>query len=115
MTRDFANATCKALPCAQWSEPFGPGHDICKVAGKIFAAVGAQGVGVTVKCPDEETAEMLRAAGVARKAPYFHKSWVLVPFETADAGEITHRIHVAYDTIRASLPKKLQATLPARP
>ncbi|HHC29010.1 MAG TPA: MmcQ/YjbR family DNA-binding protein, partial [Rhodobacterales bacterium] len=95
MMRDRANATCAALPGAECSAPFGPGHDIWKVAGKIFAAMGAEGRGVSVKCPDVETAEMLRDAGVARQAPYFHKSWVLVPFETADAGEITHRIHVS--------------------
>ena len=114
MSRDLVTTTCQALPGAEYSEPFGPGMDVWKVGGKIFAAVGCERVGVSVKCPDVETAEMLKDTGVARKAPYFHKSWVLVPFATAAPGEITHRLHSAYDTIRAGLPKKMQATLPPR-
>ena len=80
----------------------------------VFAAVGSEDRGVSVKCPDVETAEMLRAAGAAEKAPYFHKSWVLTPFASADEAELAHRIHVSYDTIRASLPKKRQASLAPR-
>lgn len=114
MSRETVQALCAALPGAEWSEPFGPGTDVWKVGGKIFAAIGSENTGVSVKCPDVETAEMLRDAGAARKAPYFHKSWVLVPFASADAAELTHRVHVAYDTIRASLPKKTQAALPPR-
>lgn len=114
MSRAFVMELCASLPGAEWSEPFGPGTDVWKVGGKIFAATGAGAGGVTVKCPDVETAEMLRDAGAALKAPYFHKSWVLVPFAEADPPEITHRLHVSYDTIRESLPKKVRATLPPR-
>ncbi|HCQ67636.1 MAG TPA: hypothetical protein DIU07_21965 [Rhodobacteraceae bacterium] len=114
MSRDFVNSLCAALPGAEFSEPFGPATAVWKVGAKIFAAIGSEDRGVSVKCPDVETADMLRDAGVAEKAPYFHKSWVLVPFETADAAECAHRIHVSYDTIRASLPKKLQARLAPR-
>ncbi|GGD33402.1 hypothetical protein GCM10011358_16830 [Sinisalibacter lacisalsi] len=101
---------CAGLPGAAWSEPFGPGTDVWKLGGKIFAAIGADAAGVSVKCPDVETAEMLRAAGVATKAPYFHKSWVMVPFAEGEA-ELEHRLRVSYETIRASLPKKMQANL----
>lgn len=111
MSRETANAICGELPGAECSAPFGPGHDIWKVGGKIFAAIGAQGRGVSVKCADVETAEMLRDTGHFEKAPYFHKSWVLVPFENADSDEMAHRIRVSYDVIRASLPKKVQAAL----
>lgn len=114
MSRDLVTTLCRALPGAELSEPFGPGTQVWKVGGKIFAAVGQENRGVNVKCPDVETAEMLRDAGAALKAPYFHKSWVLVPFETADPDEIAHRVHTAYDVIRASLPKKAQAALPPR-
>lgn len=114
MSRDTVTALCSALPGAACSEPFGPGTDVWKVGDKIFAAVGGADRGVSVKCPDVETAEMLRDAGAAEKAPYFHKSWVLVPFAGADPGELAHRIAVSYDTIRASLPKKLQAGLAPR-
>lgn len=114
MTRDMINALCKSLPGAEWSEPFGPGCDVWKVGDKIFAAIGIKGDGVSVKCPDVETAEMLKEAGVAKKAPYFHKSWVQVPLDGADAEELTHRLHVSYDTIRASLTKKAQSALAPR-
>ena len=63
MDRDTANSICSALPGAEVSAPFGPGHDIWKVGGKIFAAIGAEGRGVSVKCADIETAEMLREMG----------------------------------------------------
>jgi len=114
MSRDLVTSLCTALPGAEWSEPFGPGTDVWKVGGKIFAATGAGAEGVSVKCPDVETAEMLRDAGAALKAPYFHKTWVLVPFASADAAEIAHRLHVSYDVIRARLPKKFQTALPPR-
>lgn len=111
MTRETVLRICAALPGADLSDPFGPGTDVWKVGGKIFAAIGSERLGVSVKCPDEETAEMLKAAGAAVKAPYFHKSWVLVPFETADEAELAHRITVSYQVIRSGLPKKLQAQL----
>ncbi len=115
MDRDTANAICAALPGAEWSEPFGPGHDIWKVGGKIFAAMGVESRGVSVKCADVETAEMLREMGQYLKAPYFHRSWVLLPFGAAGEDEMRHRIHSSYDLIRASLPKKLRAGLADRP
>ncbi len=110
MTRDTVNKICEGLPGAEWSEPFGPGHDIWKVGGKIFAAIGAETPGVSVKTPDVETASMLIEAGVGAKAPYFHRSWVLLPFD-AGKDELTHRIHRSYALIRASLTKKAQAAL----
>jgi predicted DNA-binding protein (MmcQ/YjbR family) len=111
MDRDTANRICAALPGAEVSAPFGPGHDIWKVGDKIFAAIGAEGRGVSVKCADIETAEMLRDSGPYEKAPYFHRSWLLVPFGTVDDSEMTHRISVSYDLIRSKLPKKVRAAL----
>ncbi|WP_137700193.1 MmcQ/YjbR family DNA-binding protein [Marimonas lutisalis] len=115
MSRDIVNRICAGFPGAECSAPFGPGHDVWKVGGKIFAAVGAKGEGVSLKCPDVETAQMLIEAGVGVKAPYFHRSWVNLPFESFDEAEARHRLGVAYDTIRAGLPQKAQAALPARP
>ena len=114
MSRDTVNTICAALPGAENSDPWGGGHDAWKVGGKLFAVVGAMDGGVSVKCPDVETADMLKDAGVAQKAAYFHKSWVFLPFGPTDAAEFTHRIQVSYDTIRASLPKKVQAALAER-
>ena len=114
MTRDDVNEICKALPGAEWSDPWGGGHDAWKVGGKMFACIGMANDGVSVKTPDVETATMLIEAGVAEKAPYFHRSWVRVKWESAETEEMTHRLVTSYDIVRASLTKKLQATLPPR-
>jgi predicted DNA-binding protein (MmcQ/YjbR family) len=111
--RETANDICRALPGAEWSEPFGPGHDVWKVGGKMYLVGGSQDDGVSVKCPDVETAQMLRDSGVGTKAPYLHASWIRLPADT-DMDELRHRIVVSYDTIRASLTKKLQGTLAPR-
>ena len=50
----------------------------------LFACIGAATPGVSVKTDSIETAEMLIDAGVGTKAPYFHRSWILLPFETPD-------------------------------
>ncbi|MCK0167990.1 MmcQ/YjbR family DNA-binding protein [Jannaschia sp. S6380] len=101
------------MPGAELTHPFDDGHDAWKVGGKMFTCIGAVDPGVSVKTPDVETARMLIEAGAASRAPYFHRSWVKVP-ETADDAELSHRIAVSYDTIRAGLTKKAQAALPLR-
>ena len=111
MSRALVNEICRTFPGAEVSDPWGGGHDAWKVGGKMFACIGAMGVGVAVKCPDVETADMLKDAGVAQKAAYFHRSWVLLPFGPTSADELRHRLTVSYDTIRAKLPRKVQAEL----
>ncbi|UAB90307.1 MmcQ/YjbR family DNA-binding protein [Ruegeria sp. SCSIO 43209] len=113
MTRDYVNSLCADLPGAELSDPWGGGHDAWKVGGKMFACVGSVGDGVSVKTPDIETAQMLIDAGIGTKAPYFHRSWVRLPWETA-ADEMQHRLISSYDIVRASLTKKIQASLPPR-
>jgi predicted DNA-binding protein (MmcQ/YjbR family) len=101
---------CTPLPGADVSDPWGGGHDAWKVGGKMFACIGAVTPGVSVKCPDIETATMLIEAGVGIKAPYFHRSWVLLGEDVAD-DELRHRVQVSYDTIVAKLPKKTREAL----
>ncbi len=113
MSRDFVNSICRKLPGAEWSDPWGGGHDAWKVGDKMFACIGTANDGVSVKTPDIETAQMLIDAGVGVKAPYFHRSWVRLPFD-ADEDEMRYRLAASYDLVRASLTKKVQATLPAR-
>ena len=115
-TADFRKRVsdiCIAFPGAQKSDPWGGGHDAWKIGGKMFACIGAVAPGVSVKTPDTDTAQMLIDAGVGTKAPYFHRSWISLP-ETTPDDELGHRLAVAYDTIRAGLSKKAQATLPPR-
>ena len=104
---------CTALPGAEVSDPWGGGHDAWKVGGKMFACIGAMTPGVSVKCRDIETAEMLKSVGAAAHAPYFHKSWVLVP-EGAKDDELRGRIEQSYDIVRAKLPVKVRKALPER-
>ncbi|MCA0906709.1 MmcQ/YjbR family DNA-binding protein [Ruegeria marisrubri] len=113
MDRDVINSICKEFPGAELSDPWGGGHDAWKVGGKMFACIGIANDGVSVKTPDAETAQMLIDAGVAVKAPYFHRSWVRLPFD-AETEELRHRLTVSYDLVRASLTKKLQSTLAPR-
>lgn len=47
--------------------------------------------GVSVKTDSIETAQMLIDAGVAVKAPYFHRSWVNLPWGTSEE-ELRSRI-----------------------
>ena len=107
------NAICGALPGAEVSDPWGGGHDAWKVGGKMFACIGAVQKGVSVKTADIPTATMLIDAGVAQKAPYFHRSWVLLPEDAAE-DELNHRLVTSYDIVRAGLTKKAQAALDPR-
>ncbi|WP_120635525.1 MmcQ/YjbR family DNA-binding protein [Ruegeria sp. EL01] len=113
MSRDHVNSICRDLPGAEWSDPWGGGHDAWKIGDKMFACIGIKNDGVSVKTPDIETAQMLIDAGVGVKAPYFHRSWVRLPFD-ADVEEMRHRLTASYDLVRASLTKKAQAALPPR-
>ena len=110
MSRKKINDICAALPGAEWSDPWGGGHDAWKVGGKMFACMGSMSDGVSVKTDSVETAQMLIDAGVGVKAPYFHRSWIRLEPATPE-DELRHRIQVSYDLVRSKLPKKLQATL----
>lgn len=111
MSRDVINEICAAMPGARASDP-AVELDSWKVGGKMFACFGDRIDGVCTKTDSVETAAMLIDAGAATKAPYFHKSWVLVSFDS-DADELRHRLQTSYDIIVKSLPKKVQATLSA--
>ncbi|MEZ5774035.1 MAG: MmcQ/YjbR family DNA-binding protein [Hyphomicrobiaceae bacterium] len=114
MSRELVNAICRTLPGAEVSDPWGGGHDAWKVGGRMFACIGAVKPGVSVKTDSVETAEMLIAAGVAVKAPYFHASWVNLPWGTAE-DELGYRVMASYRLIRGGLPKKVQAGLAPLP
>ncbi len=112
MTRARVNAVSAALPGATWSDPWGGGHDAWKIGGKLFAVVGVvEGHGVNVKCPDTDTAALLIDMGRALRAPYFHASWVRIPFGLVPEDEMADRIRISYGVIRASLTRKVQSGL----
>jgi predicted DNA-binding protein (MmcQ/YjbR family) len=76
----------------------------------MFACIGAVMPGVSVKTDSIETAEMLIDAGIGVKAPYFHRSWVNLPWETPE-DELRYRLAASYRLVRAGLTKKAQAGL----
>lgn len=115
MTRRGFDALCAKHAGATLS---GPGElDAWKVGGKMFACFGhvdqraSNTEHVSVKCPDVETATMLIDATAARKAPYFHRSWVQLDLETLDVEEAEHRIAVSYEKVRSGLPKSVREAL----
>lgn len=109
MSRALVNSICTTHPGATASDPTTE-LDSWKVGGKMFACFGDRIDGVCVKTDSVETAAMLIDAGAATKAPYFHKSWVLVSFDSAEE-ELRHRIAVSYDIIFKALPKKVRAEI----
>ncbi len=110
MSRKLINGICRTFPGAECSDPWGGGHDAWKVGGKMFACTGAVMPGVSVKTDSIETAEMLIDAGIGVKAPYFHRSWVNLPWETPE-DELRYRLAASYRLVRASLTRKAQAQL----
>jgi predicted DNA-binding protein (MmcQ/YjbR family) len=109
--RERINAICESLPGAEVSDPWGGGHDAWKIGGKMFACIGAVMPGVSVKTDGIETAQMLIDAGVGTKAPYFHRSWILLPFDTPE-DDLRHHLTKSYRRVRASLTKKARSALP---
>lgn len=115
-TRDLTNKICAQLPGSENSDPWGAGndgqgHDVWKIGGKMYACVGSKTPGVSVKTDSIETAQMLIEVGIGTKAPYFHRSWVLLS-EGVDEDELRHRLTNGYKIIRGKLTKKAQASLP---
>lgn len=114
ITRQQTDAICGALPGTALAHP--PELVSWKVGGKMFACFGGDTdmTGVSVKTADADTAAMLIDAGPAIRAPYFHKSWVRLPFDATSEDELSHRVGVSYDIIRKSLPKATRDALPQR-
>lgn len=110
--RNLVHTLAAALPGTTLDHNFGPEIDSWKVGGKLFAIARADGV--SVKCPDRETAAMLVEVGQAQPAPYLaNAGWVHVTAKALDDAQVTkadlaHRLKVSYDTIVATLPKRLR-------
>ena len=111
MDQSDTNAICNAFQGATLEFPFGPEPNVWKVGNKIFAITNAPN-GVSLKCADAPTADLLIDMGRASKAPYLPRGgWVLIEWGMMEAGELAERLKTSYDTVRASLTKKAQAEL----
>lgn len=112
MTEDEIIAFCDARPGALRETPFGPQTEVWKVGGKIFALMARGSDRVSLKCADRDFAEMLISVGRAGKAPYLPRGgWIALDTRALPPEELTARLQESYDTVRASLPRKVQATL----
>ncbi|WP_110030711.1 MmcQ/YjbR family DNA-binding protein [Hoeflea marina] len=112
MSRDAVNRICAALPGSEKSDPWGGGHDCWKVGGKMFAVIGASDDhGVSLKCADTETADLLIEMGRAEKAPYLHASWVRIRWGGMEEDELAERLRRSYELIRSKLSGKIRAAL----
>jgi predicted DNA-binding protein (MmcQ/YjbR family) len=110
VTQERVNCICQDFPGAEKSDPWGGGHDAWKVGGKMFACRGAQQTGTSVKTDSIETAQMLIDARIGQRAPYFQRSWLLLPDDCPE-DEPGHRLETFYRLVRARLPKTPQAAL----
>ena len=111
MDQIAANSICASLTGATLEFPFGPEPNVWKVGNKIFAITN-EAVGVSLKCADGPTADMLIDMGRVKKAPYLPRGgWVLVEWGTMQLDEVAERIKTSYDTVFKSLTKKVQAEL----
>lgn len=109
MKREDVNAACALFAGATLEAPWGGGHDAWKIGGKMFASIG-----VSVKTESVEQAQFLIEMERGQKAPYFHRSWIQLRFDSdIEADELRDRLRTSYSLVRKSLTKKLQATLPA--
>lgn len=108
MSRDLVNKICAPLPGAECSDPWGGGHDAWKVGGKMFACIGAAQAGVSVKTESIEQAQFLIEMGRGEKAPYFHRSWLFIPWGLVPEDELRDRIETSYRIIFSGLTRKAQ-------
>src|SRR5438270_13993129 len=116
MTLEQIRALCMSLPHVtekvQWGDDL-----VFKVAGKMFC-VAYTGVptNLSFRPADEHRFELLEIEGVI-PAPYMARAgWVSVrEMRAVNAAEIKKGIRSSYEYYFAKLPKKVQASLLAKP
>ncbi|MEM8789561.1 MAG: MmcQ/YjbR family DNA-binding protein [Pseudomonadota bacterium] len=109
MTEAEIDAHCLACPGAtkvvQWADA-----RVYKVGEKVFAILPRSADRITLKCPDPEMAAFLIEIGAATRAPHLPRGgWVSLP--VTETGDLAARLTQSYDTVRASLPKRVRGSL----
>lgn len=109
MTPKQVESAALALPGATRDFPWGDGHPVYKVGGKMFAAMGGKAPALSFKVSDLAF-EMLTQRDGILPAPYLARAkWVqLTTLDAMDAAEIRARLAEAHRLVAAKLPKKLQ-------
>jgi predicted DNA-binding protein (MmcQ/YjbR family) len=99
---------------AEAGYPFGPGAQVWKVDGKVFAIVGedSRPMEVSLKC-DPDLAEELRAAFPEQVRPGYHlnkRHWNTVRVDVPRA-ELREWIEHSYELVFGSLPKRVREAI----
>ncbi|MEN0079370.1 MAG: MmcQ/YjbR family DNA-binding protein [Pseudomonadota bacterium] len=116
MFAELVERHCAGLPGAEPERPFGPDTLVWKVGGKMFAAYTEDGRGLSVKCQDGPTAQILIQQGRAESAPYLKRGgWVLFPWEQTAPDELRARLTDSYMTVRQGLSAEKRNALPPLP
>src|SRR5208337_729443 len=106
MSRELVNSLCRTFPGAEVSDPWGRRtrclegrrQNVCLRWSCLARHFSENGT----------TAGMLIDAGVGARARYLHRSWVRLPWGTAE-DELRYRLAVSYRLVRSGLTKRLQA------
>jgi predicted DNA-binding protein (MmcQ/YjbR family) len=112
-----ARKHCAELAGYDGEFPFGPGAEVYKVGGKMFALIGLDGepAAVSIKLPPEMGAELRAAFPSTVTAGYHlnktHWNTILLTGEPA-ASELTELLDISYGLVRASLPRRVRDQLP---
>lgn len=115
MSPSALSALLLSLPHVEECKPFGPGHFVEKVGGKIFAiySPGEEPIRLNLKC-DPERAKELREEHEAI-IPGYHMNkthWnTLILDGSLPAGLVKELIRHSFDLVFASLPGKVRETL----
>ncbi len=116
MTPAALRQHCLALPGTTVSVQWGADH-VFKIGGKMFACIGMHGgqfTGLSFKCSPDSFALLIQTSGI-RPAPYLARAqWVaLADLAVLPDTELRAYLDRAYAIVRAALPRKAQAVLPA--
>ena len=115
MTPEDLVGRCLSLPGAEETFPFGDGHAVLKVGGKMFAIVGLgdEPATISLKC-DPALAVLLREAHAA-VAPGYHlnkQHWNTVTWDgSLDDDLVDEWIEHSYELVVASLTRKARLLL----
>jgi len=104
---------CATLRGAEYSDVREGGDDARQAGGMLLSIPGSTQGGAPVQRADTETAEMLHNIGCCERPPYLHRRWVRVPKATPMA-KTQSRIDSFYDSVRGTLPRKVQSALSER-
>jgi len=115
---EWCRTACLALPSAIVDFPFGPGAEVFKIHGKMFALLWhnprvSEHMIVNLKAEPDEVPLLIATHDVI--GPGFHmnkRHWVTVELcPAADLGFVGELIEDSYDNVVAGLPLRLRSSL----